>query len=155
MPRAKNRSGRGGMGQVLFDISILVGSAAFGFFVWWDIAHRLPSSERGRRFLFSLATTLSCNILLVWSLFGVDLLFPIIHPPLQATPIEYEVIVATYSGSIAGALLSLITMILAIFSEGGLARKLCVWGSFAALIFWVSVNLVKTDTFAVYSMHHP
>jgi hypothetical protein len=91
----------------------------------------------------------------VWIFFAVNHLSPGIHTAAQATPGEHTAKVVMFWGSIVGALISLITLLFALFSEKGVSRRLCVSGSFAALLLWVPAIIVLSESLAVYSIYHP
>jgi len=138
----------------LFDLLLVGGSGAIGVGAWVSFS-RLPAAhERGRRLLLSSVILLTANILLVWTVYGIDLAYPGRHPPSHATPTEHATWLLTLRISVAAIAISILGLILAIPSERNVSRTLCLLGNGAAIVFWLAVYLVATDFFAIYNFSH-
>jgi len=51
-----------------------------------------------------------------------------------------------------GFFLSAATLILTIRAEHGISRRLCVWGSSLAIIFWCLINLAAREILYIHSV---
>jgi hypothetical protein len=143
------------LAQILFGTLIFVIPAILGFFVWRSV----KNDWRGERHinqnlsLFS-AIALSFNILLLYGCYVTSLLVMQGHSISEADITEYRFLLAVlWVGRIA-FLISVATIITALLSEHGLARKLCIWGSAAGLIWWPFLILVDSDLVRAYLLHH-
>ena len=141
--------------EKLFDVFLFVMPAVLVFFVWRGVkGDQLLEGRKGRSLLLFSAASLSCNILLLFSCYVSDLLVIRGHSISEASTIEYEFILVVLWASRIAVLLSLVTVITAFFSQRGLTRRLCIWGSVAGLIFWPLLNVTASDLVIVYLRHH-
>jgi len=141
--------------QILFGTLILVIPAILAFFVWRSVKRDWRGERRrGQSLLLFSAAALSLNILLLYGCYVADLLAMGKHSISEANMTQYRLLLATsWVGRIA-VLISLTTIITALFSERGLARKLCIWGSAAGLIWWPLLILIDSDLVMAYLRHH-
>jgi hypothetical protein len=136
--------------QLIFDLAVAGAFITLGAFAWRDIT-KLPKIQgRRRKLLIVSAAIFSCNILLLCMLFGVDYLAESNHAHSQASPAQHKSMLVILWTSLVGMVISIGTVALALFSERCIARKLCIWGSSAALVWWGLVYMVISDGIAVY-----
>jgi hypothetical protein len=141
--------------QILFGLLIFVIPAVLAFFVWQGTrVDRQTEKDRGQNLLLFSAVALSCNILLLYGWYVTNLLVVRERSISQANISEYKFLLATLWVSRIAFLMSLATLITALFSRRGSARKLCIWGSAAGLIWWPLVNLGNSELLAAYLRHH-
>jgi hypothetical protein len=141
--------------QIVFSALVFLIPAVLAFFVWRDVwSHRQREQRKGWNLLLFSAVALSCNILLLYFWYVGDLLFMRGHPISQAGVSEYKFVVLVLWASRMAVLISLATVITALLSERGLARKLCIWGSVAGLICWPVLNVAASELVTVYLLHH-
>jgi len=141
--------------QILFDVLLFVIPAILAFFVWRGVKSDWPQEKRNpQRLLLFSAVALSCNILLLYCYCAADLAIMGAGPISEASTAEYEFLQAVLWVSRIAALISLATLITAVFSQRGLARKLCIWGSLAGLIWWPLVNMISSDLAVTYLRTH-
>lgn len=138
--------------QLIFTLAVTGAFTAVGAFAWRDIAR--PSQIRGRKRKLVLisAAIFSCNILLLYTFFGIGYLTK--HAPSEASPAEFKCMLLMLWGSLIGIVMSILTVALALCSERRIARKLCIWGSSTMLLWWGLVNIVTTNSLAVYKVFH-
>jgi hypothetical protein len=141
--------------QILYGALVFLIPAVLVFFVWRDVKSGWQEEKRKRQklLLFS-AVALSCNIVLLYSWYVTDLLVMRGHPISQASLPEYKFLLVVLWASRMAVLISLATVITALFSERGLARKLCIWGGVAGLICWPVLYVAASDLVTVYLLHH-
>jgi hypothetical protein len=141
--------------QILFDVLLFVIPAVLAFFVWRDVKsdRQMEGRKRQNLLLFS-AVALSCNILLLYACYVTDLLVMRGHSISEASTTEYKFLLVVLWASRIAVLISLATVVTALFSQRGLARKLCIWGSVAGLIWWPLLNVTVSDLVMVYLRHH-
>jgi hypothetical protein len=143
------------MAQILFGVLIFVIPAVLSFFVWRGVGrNRQTERGNGQNLLLFSAVALSCNILLLYGWYVPNLLVMQEHSMSQASTAEYKFLLATLWVSRIAFLISLATLITALFSQRGLARKLCIWGSAAGLIWWPLLNLGNSELVGAYLRHH-
>jgi hypothetical protein len=140
--------------ELLYSLLVFAVPATLEVFIWRDIAKPPLVQGRKRRLLIISVATLSCNFLLFWVLFVLDLLTPGGHPPSQAGIAEHNTMLAILWGSWVGILASIVTVTLAFLSERRFARKLCLWASSAALVCWALINIVVSDLLEIYTVYH-
>lgn len=141
--------------QILFDALLFVIPAVLAFFVWRGVKDEQQTQEcKGRNLLLFSAIALSCNILLLYCCYVTDLLVMRGHAVSEASMSEYKSLLLVLWTSKIAFLISLTTVITALFSRRGLARRLCIWGSVAGLIWWPLLNVTAADLVAVYTRHH-
>ena len=141
--------------QILFDAILFVIPAILAFFVWRGVkSDRQVAERKGQNLLLFSAVALSCNILLLYCYYVGDLLVMRGHSISEASTTEYKFLLVVLWASRIAVLISLATIIMALFSQRGLARKLCIWGSAAGLIWWPLVNVTASDLVVVYLRHH-
>jgi hypothetical protein len=142
--------------QILFDTLLFVIPAVLAFFVWRGVKRdRQVEGRKERTLLFFSAVALSCNILLLYCCYVAELLATRGHPISEASTAEYKLLLVVLWASRLAVLISLATVITALFSQRGLARKLCIWGSVAGLIWWPLLNVTASDLVIVYLRRHP
>ena len=142
--------------QIMFDALLLVIPTVLAFFVWRGVRSdgRQVEDRNGQRLLLFSAIALSCNVLLLYCCYITDLLVMRGHSISEASTTEYKLLVVVLWASRVAVLISLTTVIAALFSERGLARKLCIWGGVAGLIWWPLVNVVDSELIGAYLRHH-
>lgn len=141
--------------QILFGALIFALPAMLAFFVWRAAkSERQADKRKGHNSLLFSTVALSCNILLLYFWYVTDLLVMRGRSIPETTVAEYKFLLMMLWISRMAVLLSLITIITALFSERGLARKLCIWGSVAGLIWWPLVNVVDSELVRAYLRHH-
>lgn len=141
--------------QILFGALIFALPGMLAFFVWRAVRNEWQADKRrGHNHLLFSTVALSCNILLLYFWYVTDLLVMRGRPIPETTVAEYKFLLMMLWISRTAVLLSLITIITASFSERGLARKLCIWGSVAGLIWWPLVNVVDSELVRAYLRHH-
>jgi len=142
------------LAQVLFGTLIFGIPAILGFFVWRSVKNEWRGERRiGQNLSLFSAIALSFNILLLYGCYVTSLLVMREHSISGADMAEYRFLLATlWVGRIA-VLICLATIVMALFSERGLARKLCIWGSAAGLIWWPLVILADSDLLRAYLVH--
>lgn len=121
--------------QLIFALVVIGAFTAVGAFAWRDIARPSQIQGRKRKLLLISAAIFSCNILLLYTFFGVDYLTLAKHAPSEASPAEYKSMVLMLWGSLIGIVMSILTVALALCSERRIARKLCIWGSSTTLLW--------------------
>jgi len=126
-----------GFGALVFGIP-----AVLAFFMWRAVTRDRQAGEcKGQSPLLFSAAAVSCNILLLYCCYVADLLVARGHPISQASMAEYKCLLVVLWASRVAFLISLITVITALFSAHGLGRRLCILGSVAGLICWPVVNV--------------
>lgn len=141
--------------QILFGSLIFILPATLAFLVWRAVkSDRQVEKGKGRNPLLFSTVALSCNILLLYFWYVTDLSVMRGRSIPETTVAEYEFILLMLWISRMAVVLSLITIITALFSKRGLARKLCIWGSVAGLIWWPLVNVVDSELLGAYMRHH-
>src|SRR5579884_2978460 len=113
--------------QRSFSAIVLVLPALIALFLWRDLSHSPSRRSMPQQLLLFSAVSLSANILLVWASYFVDLLVMRGRPVSLASVTEYRWIVAQMWCSRMAIPISLITLIMALLSERGRARALCIW----------------------------
>lgn len=136
----------------LYYFAIFVAPAALASLMWRDIATD-SSPGRTKPLLYS-AMALTLNIGLFWLSCILDVLYLGKNPPSNASLMEHKIILAIYSISGAGAVIAVLTLILALVSKKGFARTLCLMGGGTALVLWCLVNLVGSELLNIYSLFH-
>jgi hypothetical protein len=141
--------------QIMFGTLVVLAPAVLAFFVWRDVESRRGQGKRnGQGLLVLSAVAFSCNVLLLYSWYVADLFVMQGHSISQASITEYKFLLVVLWASRTAVLISLATIIMALFSERGLARKLCIWSSVAGLICWPVLNVATSDLVAVYLRSH-
>jgi hypothetical protein len=115
--------------QILFDALLFVIPAVLVFFVWRGVKADLQvQGRKGQNLLLFSTVMLSCNILLLYCCYVTDLLVMRGHSISEASATEYKFLSWLLWSSRIAVLVSIATVIMALFSQRGLARKLCILG---------------------------
>lgn len=109
--------------QILFDVLLFAIPAVVAFFVWRGfISDRQVEGGKGQSLLLFSAVALSCNVLLLYCCYITDLLVMRGHSISEASTIEYRFLFGVLWASRIAFLISLGTIITALFSQRGLAQ---------------------------------
>ena len=141
--------------QRLFDSTILLVPVVIALLLWINLRHRWPLGHtRPQSMLLLSVLALSCNMLLLYATYVVDLLFMRKGPMSQATLAEYWWTVALMWCSRIAILGSLLTIISALLSERGRARNVCLLGGVVGLVWWPLVTLTNSELVSIYMRTH-
>jgi hypothetical protein len=138
---------------LIWGLAILNFLTGIAVFVWKDIFKAATFQGWRRKFLVSTALIYSCNLPLFVACFGISFLVRGNGASL-ATPGEYKVALVIAGTSSFAIAMSIATMLMALFSAPGLARRLCMLGSSVALLCWCAVNVATMNPLAIYEIRH-
>src|SRR5579883_292688 len=141
--------------QLLFNALVFIVPGILAFGIWREIKIGWSLENReGRGLLLFSAITLSGNILLLYCCTVADLLVTHGHLAPVVGLNEYNFLLMVLWSSRVAVVMSLITLVSSLFSQHGLARKLCIWGSVAGLLWWSVLSVTASDLTDAYMRHH-
>lgn len=140
--------------KYLFGILVFLIPGVMGLAVQHDISIHALLKKPKWKFTLCSSSSFFVNILLFYVCYLIGLITMRGRPISATTPGEYYAMLVVWWVSIFGLLISALTFGLAFLSEKSLARKLCIWGSVAALVFWPLVYFVASEFRADYVLHH-
>ena len=140
--------------QILFGLLVIGIPAALEVLVWRGVkAERKGKDRKSETLLLFSAVIFSLNIMILYFLYVADLLVLGKHSVARASQAEYRCLILELWGSRIALVLSLATIFIALFSTHSLARKLCIWGSVAGMIYWFVLHVAASDMVRIYLLN--